>query len=101
MRFLTLTDFVVEIRVRKPLRDVYGGERVTHAVMGILYGAMVARAAVGHNGSANGTELATMRRGERVSSIDEYRHPSGSIHGPSLLPLSPPVRRTHPFGRAT
>lgn len=39
---LTLADFVVEIRVRKPLGDVYGGERVTHAVMGILYGAMVA-----------------------------------------------------------
>jgi hypothetical protein len=39
---LTLTDFVVEIRVRKPLGDVYGGERVTHAVMGIIYGAMIA-----------------------------------------------------------
>jgi hypothetical protein len=39
---LTLTDFVVEIAVRKQLGDVYGGERVTHAVMGILYGAMVA-----------------------------------------------------------
>src|SRR5579871_5540263 len=39
---LTLADFVVEIRVRKPLGDVYGGERVTHAVMGIVYGAMVA-----------------------------------------------------------
>jgi hypothetical protein len=39
---LTLADFVVEIGVRKSLGDVYGGERVTHAVMGILYGAMVA-----------------------------------------------------------
>jgi hypothetical protein len=39
---LTLADFVVEIRVREPLGDVYGGERVTHAVMGIIYGAMVA-----------------------------------------------------------
>jgi hypothetical protein len=39
---LTLADFVVEIGVRKPLGDVYAGERVTHAVMGILYGAMVA-----------------------------------------------------------
>jgi hypothetical protein len=39
---LTLTDFVVEISARKPLGDVYGGERVTHAVMGILYGAMIA-----------------------------------------------------------
>lgn len=39
---LTLWDFVVEIAVRKQLGDVYAGERVTHAVMGILYGAMVA-----------------------------------------------------------
>ena len=39
---LTLTDFVVEISVRKSLGDVYGGERVTHAVMGILYGGMIA-----------------------------------------------------------
>ena len=39
---LTLTDFVVEISVRKTLGDVYGGERVTHAIMGILYGAMIA-----------------------------------------------------------
>jgi len=39
---LTLTDFVVEITVRKQLGDVYGGERVTHAIMGILYGAMAA-----------------------------------------------------------
>ena len=39
---LTLTDFIVEITVRKQLGDVYGGERVTHAIMGILYGAMVA-----------------------------------------------------------
>lgn len=39
---LTMTDFVVEITARKTLGDVYGGERVTHAVMGILYGAMIA-----------------------------------------------------------
>jgi hypothetical protein len=39
---LTLTDFVVEINVRKQLGDVYAGERVTHAIMAILYGAMVA-----------------------------------------------------------
>jgi hypothetical protein len=39
---LTLTDFVVEITARKGLGDVYAGERVTHAVMGILYGAMIA-----------------------------------------------------------
>src|SRR5262249_14128282 len=40
---LTLTDFIVEIAVRKDLGDVYGGERVTHAIMGILYGAMIAK----------------------------------------------------------
>jgi hypothetical protein len=39
---LTFWDFVVEIAVRKPLGDVYAGERVTHAFMGIVYGAMVA-----------------------------------------------------------
>ena len=39
---LTLWDFVVEITVRKPLGDVYAGERVTHAFIGIIYGAMVA-----------------------------------------------------------
>lgn len=39
---LTLWDFVVEIAVRRDLGDVYAGERVTHAVMGIIYGAMLA-----------------------------------------------------------
>ena len=39
---LTLWDFVVEIGVRRELGDVYAGERVTHAIMGIMYGAMVA-----------------------------------------------------------
>ena len=39
---LTLWDFVVEIVVRRDLGDVYAGERVTHAVMGITYGAMLA-----------------------------------------------------------
>src|SRR5262245_44730356 len=39
---LTLADFVVERSVRKPLGDVFAGERVTHAVMGIIYGAMLA-----------------------------------------------------------
>ncbi len=38
---LTLWDFIVEITVRKPIGDVYAGERVTHAVMGIIYGAML------------------------------------------------------------
>lgn len=39
---LTMADFVVEISVRKPLGDVYAGERLTHAAMGIIYGAMIA-----------------------------------------------------------
>jgi len=39
---LTMWDFIVEIAVRRDLGDVYAGERVTHAIMGILYGAMVA-----------------------------------------------------------
>ena len=39
---ITLMDFVVEISARKPLGDVYAGERVTHAIMGIVYGAMMA-----------------------------------------------------------
>jgi hypothetical protein len=38
----TFADFVVEMTVRKPLGDVYAGERITHAVMGIIYGAMLA-----------------------------------------------------------
>lgn len=38
---LTLTDFVVEISARKSFGDVYAGERVTHAIMGIIYGAMI------------------------------------------------------------
>ena len=39
---LTLADFVVERTVRRPLGDVYAGERVTHAAMAIVYGAMLA-----------------------------------------------------------
>jgi len=39
---LTLWDFVAEISVRKVLGDVYAGERVTHAIMGIAYGGMLA-----------------------------------------------------------
>jgi hypothetical protein len=38
----TMADFVVEIAVRKPLGDVYAGERITHALMGIIYGGMLA-----------------------------------------------------------
>ncbi len=39
---LTLCDFVVEDWIRKPLGGVYPGERIVHAVMGIVYGAMLA-----------------------------------------------------------
>lgn len=39
---ITLRDFVVEQRVREPLGGVYAGERVTHAIMGILFGAALA-----------------------------------------------------------
>ena len=39
---LTVADFVTEKAVRRSLGDVYAGERVTHAVMGIVYGAMIA-----------------------------------------------------------
>ena len=39
---ITMSDFVVEARVRRKFGDVYRGERVTHAVMGIIYGAMLA-----------------------------------------------------------
>jgi hypothetical protein len=39
---ITLADFVVEDKVRRPLGGVYPGERTTHAIMGIVYGAMLA-----------------------------------------------------------
>jgi hypothetical protein len=39
---ITLADFVVEDTVRRPLGGVFPGERCTHAVMGILYGAVLA-----------------------------------------------------------
>ena len=39
---LTLWDFVVEDWIRKPLGGVYPGERVMHAIMGIVYGAALA-----------------------------------------------------------
>lgn len=40
--FITLRDFVVEDRVRAPLGGVFAGERTTHALMAIIYGAMLA-----------------------------------------------------------
>lgn len=39
---ITITDFIVEDRVRKPLGGLFPGERATHALMGIVYGAMLA-----------------------------------------------------------
>ena len=39
---ITLADFIVEDRVRAPWGGVYSGERATHAIMGITYGAMLA-----------------------------------------------------------
>ena len=39
---ITLRDFVVEDGVRAPLGGVFAGERVTHAVMAVIYGAMLA-----------------------------------------------------------
>jgi hypothetical protein len=41
----TLRDFVVEDTVRRPLGGVFPGERVTHALMGIVYGAALAHLA--------------------------------------------------------
>lgn len=42
---LTLSDFVVEDRVRRPRGGVFPGERVMHAIMGIVYGAALANLA--------------------------------------------------------
>ena len=39
---ITLNDFVLEDRVRVPQGGVFPGERVAHAVMGIIYGTMLA-----------------------------------------------------------
>jgi phosphatidylglycerophosphate synthase len=40
--FITLRDFVVEDSVRAPLGGVFAGERTTHTLMAIIYGAMLA-----------------------------------------------------------
>jgi hypothetical protein len=42
---ITLRDFVIEDTVRRPLGGVFAGERVTHAIMGIIYGAALAHLA--------------------------------------------------------
>lgn len=40
---ITLRDFVVEDAVRVPLGGVFPGERVTHLIMAVVYGAFLAR----------------------------------------------------------
>jgi hypothetical protein len=39
---ITISDFIIEDKVRQSLGGVYAGERATHALMGIIYGAMLA-----------------------------------------------------------
>lgn len=39
---ITMADFVTEDEVRTDLGGVFPGERITHAIMGIVYGAMLA-----------------------------------------------------------
>jgi hypothetical protein len=39
---ITLADFVIEDRTRKPQGGVFAGERVMHGLMAIIYGAMLA-----------------------------------------------------------
>ncbi len=39
---ITLADFAIEDRVRKPLGGVFAGERITHTLMAIVYGAFLA-----------------------------------------------------------
>ena len=39
---ITITDFVVEDRTRQNLGGVYPGERATHTIIAIIYGAMLA-----------------------------------------------------------
>jgi hypothetical protein len=39
---ITLADFIVEDQVRKPLGGLLPGERATHSIMAIVYGAMIA-----------------------------------------------------------
>lgn len=39
---ITISDFIVEDRVRRPLGGLFPGERATHALMGIVYGMMLA-----------------------------------------------------------
>jgi phosphatidylglycerophosphate synthase len=38
---ITMLDFITEDKVRRDVGGVFPGERITHAVMGIIYGAML------------------------------------------------------------
>ncbi len=67
---LTLWDFVVEDWIRKSLGGVYPGERVMHAIMGIIFGAMLANL------------LPTLR--------NWWSSPTGLMLSPS--PISPTLR---------
>jgi hypothetical protein len=39
---ITPVDFTIEVETRKPLGGLYDGERITHAVIAIFFGAMLA-----------------------------------------------------------
>ncbi|HET6371525.1 MAG TPA: hypothetical protein VFG95_10025, partial [Nitrospiria bacterium] len=39
---ITLIDFTIEVETRKSLGGLYDGERITHAVIAIFFGAMLA-----------------------------------------------------------
>ncbi len=63
---LTLWDFVVEVEVRRKLGGVAAGERVTHAVMGILYGAVLANLS--------------------ATVLDWWQQPTGLVFDPPSIP---------------
>jgi hypothetical protein len=57
---ITMTDFIVEDRVRKPFGGLLPGERATHTTMAIVYGAMIANlipVLLAWDGSATGLRL--------------------------------------------
>jgi hypothetical protein len=57
---ITMTDFIVEDQVRKPLGGLLPGERATHTIMAIVYGAMIANlipVLLAWHGSATGLRL--------------------------------------------
>jgi hypothetical protein len=105
---LTMADFVVEVTVRKPIGDVYPGERITHAVMGIVYGAMVAAlvpvlwdwwllpTAFGETAAVPEIlrwGLSTMAAGVFLSGVPDLYAAFGLPHGgwPWSIPVTPAV----------